>query len=204
MGTIGGRYGFDSLEEGPYLAARVDIGGVDYRDKRPISGGLGTASGTTLGVIYGAQAVLGDVIRVSPFTVTPQAGISVTHVTLGGFPESGSELALDINRLSHTASSLLAGMEVALDPWHRDNWTITPTFTLGAELSLGNPRVASTGSLYGFTVNQYAAYDSRYLLETGFGVIAQHGGFGIRAGVNAMHGDGSNGLSGQLSIAYRF
>jgi hypothetical protein len=36
----------------------------------------------------------------------------------------------------------------------------------GAELALGNPQVASSGSLYGFTVNQYAAYDSRYLLAS--------------------------------------
>ncbi|MGC1407761.1 MAG: hypothetical protein WA864_02310 [Acetobacteraceae bacterium] len=43
---------------------------------------------------------------------------------------------------------------------------ITPSATLGSELALGNPQVASSGSLYGFTVNQYAAYDSRYLLAS--------------------------------------
>jgi protein tyrosine/serine phosphatase len=204
LGTIGGRYAFRSLDGGPFVAARADIGGVDYQGKRLMGGGLGTASGTTSGAVYGGQAVLGDVIRLAPFTVTPHPGIGVTHVTLGGFQESGSELALNVDRLSHTASTLLAGMEVGFDPWHRGDWAITPTVSLGADLALGNPRVASTGSLYGFTVNQYAAYDSRYLLEGGLGVTAQHGAFGVKAGVNALHGDRSTGVSGQLSVAYRF
>jgi hypothetical protein len=152
--------------------------------------------------IFGTQSR--DVVRLAPFTVTPQAGIRVAHVTLGGFQESGSELALDVNRLSHTASSLLAGVGVGLDPWERGDWTITPSFALAVELALGNPRVASTGSLYGFTVTQYAAYDSRYLLDGGLGVTAQHGAFGVKAAVNAMHGDASTGVSGELSVAYRF
>jgi protein tyrosine/serine phosphatase len=204
VGTIGARYAFASLEEGPYLAARADIGGVDYQDKRPIGGGLGTARGTTAGVVYGGQAVLGDVIQLATFTVTPQAGIRVAHVTLGGFNESGSELALDVGRVSHTASNLLAGVNVGLAPQPLGEWTITPMVTLGVELALGSTKVASSGSLYGFTVSQYAAYDSRYLLEGGLGVTAQHGAFGVKAGVNAVQGDGSTGVNGQLSVAYRF
>ncbi len=204
LGTVGGRYAFGSLEEGPFVAARADVGGLNYNGKRPLSGGLGTATGSAPGMVFDAQAVLGDVIRLAPFTVTPQAGVRVAHVTLGGFQESGSELALDVARLSHTGSSLLAGVEVGLDPWVLHEWTITPSATLGSELALGNPQVASSGSLYGFTVNQYAAYDSRYLLEAGLGVTAKHGAFGVRAGLNAVHGDGSSGVSGQLSLAYRF
>jgi hypothetical protein len=204
LGTVGGRYAFSSLEEGPFVGARADVGGLDYQGKRPLGGGLGTANGSAPGVVYGGQAVLGDVIPLTPVTITPQAGVRVTHVTLGGFQETGSELALNVDRLSHTGSSLMAGAEVGFDPWHQANWTITPTITLGAELALGNPQVASTGSLYGFTVNQYAAYDSNYLLEGGLGVTAQHGAFDVKAGVNAMHGDGSTGVNGQLSVAYRF
>ena len=204
LGTIGGRYAFSSLEEGPFVAARADVGGLDYQGKRPLSGGLGTASGSAPGVVYGAQAVLGDVIRLAPVTVTPQAGVRVTHVALGGFQESGSELALNVDRLSHTASSLLAGAEIAIDPGSSGRLDDHADRPLGAALALGNPRVASTGSLYGFTVNQYAAYDSNYLLEAGVGVTAQRGAFGMKAGVNAMHGDGSTGVNGQLSVAYRF
>ncbi|HTI83756.1 MAG TPA: tyrosine-protein phosphatase [Acetobacteraceae bacterium] len=204
LGTIGGRYAFGSLDEGPYLAARVHLGGLDYQGKRPLGGGLGTASGSAPGIVYGAQAMVGDVIRLAPVTVTPQAGVRVTHVTLEGFQETGSELALNVDRLSHTGSSLLAGVEFDLDPWQPGGWTITPKATFRVELALGNPRVASTGSLYGFTVNQYAACDSTYLLEGGLGVTAQHDAFGVTAGVNAVHGDGSTGVNGLLSLAYRF
>ncbi len=204
LGTIGGSYAFRSLEEGPYVAARAYVGGLDYQAKRPLGGGLGTASGSAPGMVYGGQAVVGDVIHLAPVTVTPKMGIRLAHVTLNGFQESGSELALAVDRLSHTGSSLLAGAEFGLDPWQPGGWTITPVATLGAELALGNPRVASTGSLYGFTVNQYAAYDSTYLIEGGLGVTAQHKSFGIKAEVNAVHGNGSTGANGLLSVAYRF
>ena len=204
LGTVGGRYAFRSVDEGPYMGARVDLGGVNYQGTRQLGGGLGTARGSAPGLAYSAQAVVGDVIRLVPVTVTPEAGVRVTHVTLGGFQETGSELALDVDRLSHTASSLLTRVEVGFAPWRPGRWTITPAVTLGADLTLGGPRVASTASLYGFTVNQYAAYDSRYLLEGGLGITAQHGAFGVKAGVTTMHGDGSTGINGQLSIAYHF
>ena len=57
LGTIGGRYAFGSLEEGPFVAMRADIGGVDYTSKRQLGGGLGTARGSAPGAIYGGQAV---------------------------------------------------------------------------------------------------------------------------------------------------
>lgn len=204
LGTIGGRYAFDTLEEGPYVALRADVGGLDYEGQRPLGGGLGTARGTTSGAVYSGQVMFGDVIRLAPFTVVPQGGIQVTHVTLGGFRETGSELVLDVARLSHTTSAVLAGVEVALDAQPLGGWNITPTATLGTALVVGNPRVASAGSLYGFTVHQYAAYDSRYLLSAGVGVMAQCGAFAARASVNALHGEGSTGLNGELSLAYRF
>jgi len=204
LATFGGRYAFSSLSEGPFVSARADVGGLDYQGTRPLGDGLGTATGSAPGIVYGAQAVVGDAIRLTPVTLAPQAGIQVAHVTLGGFQETGSQLALSVDRLSHTASSLLAGAEARFDPWHQGNWTITPTVTLAAELGLGSPYVASTGSLYGLTVSQYAAYDSTYLLEGGLGVTAQHDAFGVKAGVYALHGDNSTGVSGQLSVAYRF
>ena len=116
--------------------------------------------------------------------MTPQAGIRVTHVTLGALPETGSELALDGHPIGHTASSLLARVELGFEPWLVNGWSVAPTATLGAELALGNTLVAGTASLYGFTINQYAAFDSRYLLQGGLGVGAQHGAFAMHAGLN--------------------
>ncbi|HUB10849.1 MAG TPA: tyrosine-protein phosphatase [Acetobacteraceae bacterium] len=204
LGTIGGRYAFGSLANGPYLDARVDIGGINYQGERPLGGGLGTVRGSAPALAYGGQALLGDMIRLASVTIAPQAGVRVAHVMLSGFQETGSELALDEDRLSHTSASLLAGVAVGSEPLHRGRWLIMPSFTLGAELEPGNPQVASTGNLYGFAVNQYAAYDSRYLLDGGLGITAQDGALGVTASVTAMHGDDSTGINGQLAVAYRF
>jgi uncharacterized protein with beta-barrel porin domain len=202
--TTGGRYGFSSLEAGPYVAAHANVGGVDYQGKRALGGGLGTASGGTDAAVYGVRADLGDVIRLAPFTVTPQAGLRVSHVTLGSFNESGSDLALHLNRLSQTNSSALADVDVGLDARQLDGWSIMPAMTLGFELALGDPQVKSAGSLYDFPVQQYSAYDSRYLVKGGLGVTARHDGYTVKAEANAVHGDGSNGVNGQLSFAYSF
>jgi hypothetical protein len=45
LATLGGRYGFSSLEAGPFLAARANVGWVDYQSRRALGEGLGTARG---------------------------------------------------------------------------------------------------------------------------------------------------------------
>jgi uncharacterized protein with beta-barrel porin domain len=205
VATFGGRYGFSTLEAGPYVAARANAGWVDYQSKRALGGGLGIAQGNTSGAVYSGRADLGDVIRLASVTITPQVGIRVTQVTLGSFSESGSELALAVNGIKHTSSNALADLDVSLDPQQLDDWTIAPSVALGYERALDNPQVESIGRLYGFTVSQYSAYDSHDLMKVGLAVTAQHGAFTVKAGVNAVRGDeASTGINAQLSIGYKF
>jgi uncharacterized protein with beta-barrel porin domain len=205
LATIGARYGLSTLDAGPYVAARAHVGWVDYQSKRALGGGLGTALGSTTGAVYSGRADLGDVIRLAPFTITPQVGVRVAEVTLRGFNESGSDLALGVDRLKHTSSTVLADLDVGLDPRHLNGWTVAPSVALGYELALGDPRVESTGRLYDFTVSQFSAYDSRYLVKAGVAVIAQRNAFTVKAGVNAVRGDdASTGINANLSVGYRF
>ena len=206
MAVAGGRYGFSTLESGPYAAARAAVGWVDYQSVRPLGGDLGTARGRNNGAVYSGRAELGDVIRLVPVTITPQAGFRVSRLTLGSFNESGSELALGVNGIKQTSSSLLAGLDVSLDPKTLAAWTITPCATVGYELALGDPHAESAGSLYGFTVRQHSAYNSRYLVTAGLGVMARRDSFTVKAEGNAVSGDGekSTGSSAQLTIGYRF
>jgi protein tyrosine/serine phosphatase len=205
VATIGARFGFSTLDAGPYVAARANAGWVDYQSKRALGGGLGTAQGNTSGAVYGGRADLGDVICLASLTITPQVGVRVTQVTFGSFNESGSDLALAVNSINHTAANLLADLDVSLDPQRLNGWTIAPSVAVGYERSLGNPRVESSGTLYGYTVSQYSAYDSRYLMKAGFAVAAQRDAFTVKAGVNAVRGDdASSGVTAQLSIGYRF
>jgi hypothetical protein len=206
LATIGGRYGFSSLDIGPFVAVRANVGGVDYDSKRNLGGGLGVALGSTSGAVYSGRADVGDVIRLAPFTLTLQGGVRVAHVGLGSFNESGSDLALGVNGISRTMTSLLADLELSLDAHQFGSWTVAPAVTLGYELALGNPQVKNSGSLFGFTVSQYSAYNSHYLMKAGLGATAQHAAFTVKAGVNAVLGDGANssGVTAQLSVGYRF
>ena len=206
LATIGGRYGFSSLDAGPYAEARADAGWVDYQSKRALGGGLGTALGSTGGAVFSGLAGLGKIIHLAPVTITPQTGLRVTGVTLGSFNESGSDLALGVNGINDTSSSVLAGLEISLDRQQLDAWTIEPSITLGYERLFGNPQVESTGTLYGIAVSQNSAYDSRDLIKAGLGVTAQHDAFIVKVSGNAIAGDGarSTGISGQLSIRYNF
>ncbi|MGD0398038.1 MAG: hypothetical protein ABSC04_03930 [Syntrophobacteraceae bacterium] len=85
-------------------------------------------------------------------------------------------------------------------------WAISPDLTLGYERILNDPGVESTGTLYGFTVSQCSAFDSRDLVKAGLGVTAQHNAFIVKASVNGVVGDGSGsaGIGGQLSVGYSF
>ncbi len=204
--TIGGRYGISSLDAGPYAVARADAGWVEYQSWRPLDNGLGIAAGNTSGAIYSGLAGAGYVMRAAPFTVTVQTGLRITGVTLGSFNETGSELALAVNGTGTTSPSVLAGLDVALDRRQLDAWTIVPSVTLAYERMLGDPQAESTGTLYGYTVSQYSAYDSRDLIKAGVGIAAQHDAFIIDAKGNAVAGDGakSTGIGGQLSFRYNF
>ena len=204
LAAVGARYGFSTLEAGPYVAVRADVGWVGYDSRRALGGGLGSATGNTNGAVYGGRVDLGDVIRLAPVTITPQAGFRIAHVSLGSFNESGSDLALSVNGIDHTSSSLLADLDVSLDSRGVDDWTIAPDAALGFELALGHPQVESTGSLDGFTVSEVSAYNSRYLIKGGLGITAQHDAFTVKAGVNAVHGAGSTGINAQLSISHAF
>ena len=200
--TIGGRYGIAALETGPYVLARADAGWVEYQSARALGDGLGTALGTTSGAIYSGLAGAGYVMRTAPFTVTAQTGFRVAGVSLGGSNESGSELALAVNGISNTSPSALASLELSLDERQSGDWTIVPSLSLTYERMLADPQVESTGTLYGYTVNQYSAYDSPDLIKAGLSITARHDAFIIEARGNAVAGDGakSTGISGELSL----
>jgi protein-tyrosine phosphatase len=206
LASVGGRYGFSSLEAGPYVALRADAGYVDYQSTRALGGGLGTATGNTGGAVYSGMAGLGDVLRLDPFVVTLQAAVRVAGASLGGFKESGSELALNIRGINTGSSSLLLDLDVSLDRRQLGQWTISPSLTLGYERVLGNPQVESAGTLFGITVSQTSAYDSRNLMKAGLGLTLERGAFMVKARGNAVFGDAaqSAGLGGQLSFGFSF
>lgn len=206
MATIGGRYGFSTLAAGPYVVGRADGGWIDYQSNRPLGSGLGNASGHTNGALFSGLAGLGDVIRLEPFTFTPQIGFRVTSQTLNGFTESGSEVALGVHGLDNTSTNLLLDLDAGLDPQQLGAWSITPAVLLRYERYLGNPQVESTGTRYGCAVSQKSAFDSRNLMTAGLGVAAKRNALTLEARVNAAVGDGagSAGVSGQFSLGYSF
>jgi outer membrane autotransporter protein len=205
VATFGGRYGFSTLDAGPYVTARVTAGWADYQSKRAMGGGLGGAKGHSNGAVYSGRADLGDVVRLAPVTVTPQIGVRVANVSLAGFTESGSDLALAVSHINHASSSLLADMDVGLDPQRVNGWSLAPSVAFGYERALGNPHVDSSASLYGFAVSQSSAYASRNLMKVSVAVTARRDALTVKAGVNALRGDdSSSGLNAQLSIGYTF
>ncbi|MDR3568799.1 MAG: autotransporter outer membrane beta-barrel domain-containing protein [Syntrophobacteraceae bacterium] len=133
LATLGGRYGISSLDAGPFVTARADVGSVHYESTRVLNAGLGDANGNTDGAFYGGLAGVGDLLRFAPLTFTLQTGVRVSGVHLGGFNENGSELALDVNGIDKTYSSLLFNLGVSLDPRQLGAWTITPALSLGYE-----------------------------------------------------------------------
>lgn len=206
LATIGGRYGLSALEAGPFVEAHADVGWVDYLSRRALSAGLGSPTGNTYGAAYSGKVSLGDVIHLAPFTVMLQTGVRVAGVSLGSFKENGSDLALNVNDINKTLSSLLADLNVSLDRQQLETWTLAPAVTLSYERVLSNPQAESMGMLYGFAVTQNSAYASQNLMKTGLSVSAQHDAFNVKTGFNAVVGDGgkSTGFGGQLSIGYSF
>lgn len=206
LATAGGRYGFSSLDAGPFLSARADAGSVQYESTRVLGAGLGDANGKTNGAFYGGLATVGDVMRLAPFTFTLQTGVRVSGVSLDSFRENGSELALDVGSIDKTYSSLLFDLGVDLDRRQLGQWTVLPAISFGYERVLANPRVESTGTIYGYSVSQFSAFDSRDLAHAGLNITAERGAILLKAGIDGFLGGAadSTGVDGQASLSYRF
>ena len=206
LASLGGRYGFSSLEAGPFVEGRADVGWVDYESKRSLGGGLGTATGSTSGFAYSGLVRGGTTINLAPLTITPQAGMRVSGLSLNDFNEGGSELALDVHSVDKTLFSLLADLDFSLKTRRLGEWTLAPVLTLGYERMLNNPQIESAATLYGLTVRQKSAYESYDLVKVGAGLAAQYGVFVARGWIGGVMGDGmrSAGVSGILSLAYSF
>ena len=129
----------------------------------------------------------------------------VDGVALSGFNENGSDLALCMNSVNQTASSFLVNLDLILNHQQLKSWTFEPALHLGYERILNNPQVQSTGTLDGFSVNQYSAYTSPDVITVGLGVTAQHDVFTLTAQVNEVSGGAKSiGIRGQLSVGYSF
>ncbi len=188
------------------MDARAQAGWVDYQSRRGLDAGLGTATGNTNGAVYSGRVGLGNVFLLEPLTVALRAGVRVSGVSLNGFKESGSDLALNVQGINKVSSSLLADLDVSLDRQQLGAWSIAPAVTLGYERVLGNPQTDSLGTVSGFPVAQKSAYDSHDLVKAGLAVSASRGAFSLKARCSGVLGDGSGslGAAGQLSVAYSF
>ncbi|UVE16715.1 tyrosine-protein phosphatase [Pseudomonas sp. LS44] len=202
--TGGVRYGFDNLDSGAFTALQLDTGHVDYDSKRDLGGGLGRAKGETDGYFYGATGRLGYVHNIESLRIEPSLGLRASRIQLDSFRETGSELALDVDSLSETASSLLGDVNLGFAPRHLSGWSVTPTVSLGYEHLFGDAGVTSEGTLLNTGIAQDSAFDSRDLYKAGFNLTASRSALSLGADVNIINGGDSSGLSGNLSASLAF
>jgi len=204
--TAGIRYGLSSLDSGPYVSGGANADIVSVHDNRNLGGGLGQAIGNTNGAVYDGHAEIGSVIPQGDVTFTPQLGIDVAYASLRGFTEQGSALALSYRAMNDTVPSMIASVQITPAPKQAGNWSIAPAVTLGYQRLLSSPVVSSHGAIYGNSISQISAFNSRDLGTLALNVAAQRGPLGISAGITGLIGDANNstGASGNLTISYKF
>lgn len=202
--TLGGRYAFESLDQGAYADLRVDAGYIDYDSRRDLGEGLGRAKGSTDGALYSALANLGYRTHSGDLTLEPTLGLRVSHVRLDSFREKGSELALDVDAVDKTVTSLVGGLGLEFGASQLGDWTLTPGLNLGYEHAFGNPEVKSHGAVQSFAVEQVSAFDDRDLFKVGAGLTARTGSLSIGADLQGLQGADSHGLSGSVSLGIAF
>ena len=198
--TAGGRYGFDSLDQGTFVSANVTAAQFDYDSTRQIGGGLGTAKGSTDGNLYGASLKLGYDHVTADYRVTPTVGIRFSHLKRDGFTETGSEVALDVDALSESRRDLLLGVELEAKPTAMGNWSVSPALNIGYEHALDDAATSSTGRIEGIPVEQVSAFDSRDVFRAGASISAKLDRLTLSAEGNYQ--DGNSG--GMLSASYSF
>ncbi|MEE7533802.1 tyrosine-protein phosphatase [Klebsiella huaxiensis] len=203
---FGGRYAFEDLNHGLFAAADLNAGWIDYSSTRRMSGGLGTATGDTHGQLFGGTLRLGYVSPLDFASVEYSVGTRLTHLRMDAFRESGSELALDVDRVSENNASGVANINLAFNPQNSGSWTFTPAVNVGYEHSFSGPSVRTRGQVYQYEVVQNSAFNSRDMFNAGANIGVTRGALSLNLGGQAevASGGDSHGYSGNLSVAYAF
>ncbi|MGC4010853.1 MAG: S8 family serine peptidase [Pseudomonas sp.] len=201
--SLGTRYGFESLDSGPFLGGQVGVGYLDYSSKRQL-GALGTAKGNSNGWMNNAAINGGYRWKFDSWYVEPQAGLQVTRLSLDNIHEKNSEVNLNVKQGSHTYSSALfdvkAGRSVQLN-----NWVINPSASLGYERALNDgPGTSKATTPLGYSLEQTAAWQGKDLFKAGLNLDATYGDWGIGAGVQGVTGSGASGGGANVQVNYQF
>jgi protein tyrosine/serine phosphatase len=205
VATLGGRHGFQSLDQGAYVAGGLSLEVVDYKADRPLGEGLGTAHGSSNGDVYAGRVELGDVITRGVVTLNPLLAVEVAHAKLDGFTEQGSELALDVGKTDQTTTSLEAGLRASFASDHVAGWTVTPSAEASYVRFLSDPSVDSEAQIFQYGVSQRSAFNSRNLGRMAVDLTARRGPFSVQAGINGLvGGDDSSGVGGRIVLGYSF
>lgn len=202
--TAGARYAPDGLERGLFVDADANAGWLDYESKRDLGGGLGAAKGDSHGNLSGATLALGYRVPVSDMIFEPSLGVRISHLSVSGFQEKGSELALDVDDTEETRRSAVANLNVSFAPVGMGSWQLVPGVQVGYEHVLGDNEIDSEGQLLGLDIEQRAAFDSRELFFGGVNLMANLGPLSLGGEVGASGGGDSHGFSGGLKASYSF
>lgn len=203
--TLGARYGFRSLNSGPWAGIQGSAGYIDYESERHLGGGLGTAHGDSSGQYYSGRASVGWLTRASSLTLDPALGVQVTHLSIDGFQEKGSELALDMAGVNETQTSATADLGIALLPQQVGSWALTPGINLGYERLLNDDSVNSHGTLYGIGIDQTSSFGSKNLYKAGLRLNGEYRNITVATRVDYLSADThSDGVTGQLDVAIAF
>ena len=203
---FGGRYAFEDLNRGLFAAADLNAGWIDYSSTRRLNSGLGTATGDTHGQLVGGTLRLGYVSPLDFASVEYAVGTRLTHLRMDAFRESGSELALNVDRVSENNASGIANVSIAFHSQNGGGWRFTPAINIGYEHSFSGPSVRTQGQVYHYEVVQNAAYDSRDMVNAGASLNITRGALSLNLGGQAdvASGGDSQGYSGSLSVGYAF
>jgi protein-tyrosine phosphatase len=204
--TAGARYGFASLEQGPFVSGGLNLDVVSTHDNRQLGGGIGGAYGNSNGEVYDGHVEVGTIIPSGAVLITPQLGFDLSHAELRGFTEQGNGVPLRFAPMSDTLPSLTASVEFAMPGHQAGAWTISPTATIGYTRLLSSPVIVSHADFQGFGVSQLSAFNSRDLGTLALALNAQRGRLGLDAGVTGIagSGNGSTGITGRVGVTYRF
>lgn len=189
--------------QGWFVEGDLSWAKLNYKQQRHFNGVADSAKGDSKGWNANAGLSLGYLWQPNAWTLEPSIGFELNRLSLKGFNERGSDLALSNQKVQKTEADLV--LDVKLERrFQLADWQLMPSVSLGYLHHLAKRPITNHSRLADVEITQTATAEQRTSLRTELAVAARYHAWQVTLGWQHNGYKQQKGNKAYLNIGYQF